>query len=258
MSLSIKAKLEDLGIDLDSFSAETRETFQESVGQVARAAQAEWIRLAQSRLKTSRADYINGLRQAESFSVRVMGATTIFEIALVGRMPNAFEFGMAGFDMKAVRPGWLGGSKAKTARDGHKYITIPFRHSVSSAANLAYTGKAARADLKGELKKVVRKYGMNRMIRAATGQPLEGSVKRLPRSAKTHSYLKGLTRVQQLTSQPNRAQGQLFTWRVMSEKSSPGSWRHPGLNAANLLNEVETWVDRELDGVIDLILRSGV
>lgn len=257
MSLSIRAKLDDLGIDLDSFSNATQETFKESVGQVAKAAQAEWVRLAQSRLKSSRADYINGLRQAESFSVRVMGASTIFEIALVGRMPNAFEFGMAGFDMKAVRPGWLGGAKAKTAKDGHKYITIPFRHSMSSAANLAYTGKAARADLKGELRKVVRKYGMDRMVRAATGQALEGPVKRIPPNAPTHSYLQGLTRVQQRTSQPNRAQGQLFTWRVMSERSDPGSWRHPGLKAANLLGEVESWVDRELDGVIDLILRSG-
>lgn len=252
--ISVNAKLESLGIDLEDFERATVETFQRSVAAVARGAHAEWIRLAQARLKTSRADYINGLRQAESFTTRVLGPTTVFEIALVGRMPNNFEFGMASFDMKAVRPGWLGGSKAKTSKSGHKYITIPFRHSISSAANLAYTGKAARADLKTELKKVVKTYGLNRMIKAATGQVIEGPVKRLPPKAPVHPYLRGLTRVQSKTSQPGRGQGQLFTWRVMSEKSRPESWIHPGVAPANLMREVESWIDNELDRMIGLIL----
>lgn len=255
--ISVKAKIEGAGVNLDSFSTGVIEAFQKEVGHVARAAHGEWIRLAQERLTTSRGDYINGLQQAGSFGVRIVGPKTVFEIQLIGRMPNNFEFGMEGFDMKAVRPGWLGGGKSKVSKDGHRYITIPFRHSLTSAARLAYSGKAKRDNLKAELTRVVKLYGLDKMVKSATGVPLVGSVARVPHGTPTHPtpvhpYLKGLTRVQG-PARGGKVQGQLFTWRVMSEKSSPTSWVHPGIKAANLMGEVENFIDHELDTLIDRI-----
>jgi len=90
----LSAKLEDIGISIDELDLAIRETMRTAVAQVATAAQAEWIRLAQMRLKTSRADYINGLRQAESFKSVIVDGEPVYTITLVGKMPNNYEFGM--------------------------------------------------------------------------------------------------------------------------------------------------------------------
>ncbi len=263
--ISIRAKLEERDIDVSAIEAGAVEVFIKSVGSIAHSAQSEWQRIAQERLKTSRETYVNGLNQSKSFTTKIIGNVTVFEIMLVGDMPNNFEFGMNAFDMKTVRPGWLGGGKAKTAKDGSKYITIPFRHSLTSAATMAYTGIAKKHDLKNELVRVVKQYGLDKMVRTAAGQVVSGPVTRAPRKLSphpyipsVHRYLRGLTRVQQPTrgKTPKGLQtgsSQLMTWRTMSEKSPAGSWIHPGVKAANILPEVERWLHVELEKTIDMM-----
>lgn len=258
MEFSLRAKLISTGTDVDAFDDGMVEAFQRQIFGLAKGAQNEWIRIAQSRLKTSSEIYVNGLRQAESFKM-LESRNATYEITLVGNMPNNFEFGMSSFDMKGVRPGWLGGGKAKTAKDGHKYVVIPFRHSTTSQ-RFAYTGKAAaEPDLKRQLRQAVKNYGLDRMTRAATGQVVSGVTARIPNKAPVHSYLKGMVRTQKPISGTTpkglgRGSSTLTTFRVMSEKSKPESWIHPGLNAANLLPEVENWVDSQLGRIIETIL----
>lgn len=256
-NFNITARIaDDYGLELDSLSVAMVQSISTAVAGLARAAQDHWISLAQTRLKSSRADYINGLRQAESYKQTMGASTQSFEITLVGRMPNNFEFGMPSFDMKSVRPGWLGGAKARRAKDGSFYTIIPIRHSTSSETNMAYTGKAGAisspATLKSQLRSAVREYGLDRMIKTATGQVVKGSVSRIPKAAPVHPYLQGLTRIQ--TPRRGGGSSQLMTFRVMSTNSDPSSWIHPGIRAANLLPEVETWVDNQLDRILETIL----
>lgn len=257
--ISVSAKVDAAGINLDAIDVGLHEAFIKAIGNVAHGAQNEWIRLAQNRLVSARVDYINGLRQAESFTTKVVGNLTTFELKLVGRMPNNFEFGMPSFDMKSVRPGWLGGKRSKEGKDGSRYVIIPFRHSLTSAAAIQYTGKAKRADLRTHLKATVREFGLDKMVRAATGQVVPGPVKRVPNKPDVHPYLRGLTRYQTPTagrtpSGLQKGSSQMFTFRVMSENSDPASWIHPGIRAANLMKEVEVWIDSELDNIIDTML----
>ena len=251
---NITTKLEqDYGVELDSLEAGMIESFGMAIRGLAIAAQDQWISLAQSRLKSSRSDYINGLRQAESFKQKLGATSQTFEITLVGKMPNNYEFGMPSFDMKSVRPGWLGGAKARRAKDGSSYVVIPIRHSTSSETNMAYTGKAAAVgDLKQQLRKAVKDYGLDRMVKTATGQVATGSVARIPKRAPVHPYLQGLTRIQ--TKKKGGGSSQLIRFAVMSENSDPSSWIHPGLKPANLLPEVETWVDNKLNDIMEMIL----
>jgi len=120
MIFSISAKLEEGGINIDILEEGFVRSFHTAVAGLAVNAHDHWITLAQNRLKTSRDDYIGGLQQADSMTSTKVGDTEIHEIQLVGKMANDFEFGLPSFDMKAVRPGWLGGSKAKTGKDGKK------------------------------------------------------------------------------------------------------------------------------------------
>jgi hypothetical protein len=257
-TFNITARIEDdYGLELDSLSVAMIQSISTAVGGLARAAQDHWISLAQTKLKSSRADYINGLRQAESYRQRVTASTQSFEITLVGRMPNNFEFGMPSFDMKSVRPGWLGGAKARRAKDGSFYTVIPFRHSTSSETNLDYTGKAraisSPSSLKSQLRSAVKEYGLDRMVKTATGQVVKGAVSKIPNKAPVHPYLQGVTRIQN-TKRGGGGQSQLMSFRVMSENSDPSSWIHPGIRPANLLPEVEKWVDNQLDRILETIL----
>jgi hypothetical protein len=258
--ISIAQKAQDLGFNVDLLEESVKESFRHALAGVAQAAHAEWIALAQSRLKTSRDDYVMGLQKANSFEVgRDPDGEKNYTITLRGQLANNVETGMPPFDMKNVRPGWLGGTKAKTSKDGSKYVTIPFRHSTSNSPRAAYSGKAAVDNLKKELKKTVRDYGLDRMVRTATGAIKQGSVKRVPRDEGVHRYLHGLTRIQSrargLTPRGlQRGQSQLMTWRIMSEKSAPDSWLHPGITAKNLLRDVESWTDRQMTNIVKTVL----
>jgi hypothetical protein len=265
MNFSIRATLDDLGYNIDALEAGLMESLNLQVGQLAMAARSEWIRLAQDRLETSREVYVNGLRQSESFTMlrgSGRGRPSSYEITLVGNMPNNFEYGMGPFDMKGVRPGWLGGKSSKIGKDGKKYVVIPFRHSTSGSPRFNYTGKAKSVsdpDLKTQLRKTVKTYGLDRMVRTATGQVVTGIANRLPKSAPVHPYLQGMVRTQQAISGTtstglSRGQGSLMTFRVMSENSKPDSWIHPGLRPVNLLAEVEQFVDNEMRKIATTIL----
>lgn len=260
MKLSVSAKLAEMGLSIDGLSAEIQGKFHHAVAAIARGAQSYWIELAKERLKSSRADYIGGLSKRESFTAYSRGGANVYEIQLVGRMANNFEFGMEGFDMKSVRPGWLGGGKAKTSKDGTKYISIPFRHSTTM--DTLYTGKARLTrthDIRAHVSWAARRYGLNRMIRS--GGMVSTNPVRIPKTATVHPYLKGLTKYQTPTEGRTKAGAQkgsstLMTFRTMSEKSDPSAWIHPGITGANLLPAVYRWVDNELKEVVKHITES--
>ena len=261
--LALSKKITDLGYNIDSLTTATVAAFQQAVGGVAVQAQGEWIRIAQSRLHSSRAMYVDGLRSAESMKSEVVDGQPAFTIQLVGKMPNDIEFGMPSFDMKEVTPGWLGGGKAKVSKDGHRYVVVPFRHSTSSNTNIAYTGQAKAQNMQAELRKTVRNYGLDRMVRAASGSVVTGTVSRVPNNAPdVHRFLRGLARIQEAFNTSTsaglqRGASTLMTFRIMSDKSAPDAWIHPGLPGVNLLNEVSNWTDQQLNGLIERIMGAA-
>jgi hypothetical protein len=259
MIFSIQAKIDEKGLNIEVMDDAFVESFKKAVGGLAKSAQESWIAMAQQKLKSSRADYVKGLRQAESFKHLKIGGNEVFEIQLVGKMANNFEFGMSSYDMKAIKPGWLGGGKAKVGKDGKRYVVIPFGHSTSDSPSQAYTGKAAKANLKKELKKTVKQYGLDKLVRTASGKVVEGTVGRVKKDPSVHPFLQGLVKIQKGTSGATssglqRGSSKLMTFRVMSENSPADSWEHPGIKGANLLPDVERYVDNELDKIIDMIL----
>lgn len=256
--VSIKAKLQSMGHELDDLSDGCVAELQVAVGSIARGAIGEWARIARTRLHSTREDYVNGLRQSESFVLRAETDMVSIDIQLVGAFPNNIEFGMAPFDMKTTRPGWLGGGKAKVGKDGKRYVIIPFRHSTGQnqgGAQLSMTESNASV-----IKKVAKDYGLDKMTRMATGQVVDGPTARVPKNASgVHPYLQGMVRIQKgqegmTKTGKQRGSGQLMTFRVISENSPPSAWMHPGLKAANILPEVEQWVDTQLTAAIGDIL----
>lgn len=256
-NFSIAAKLTSKGHQLDDLAEGTIEQINAGVGAIARAAVGEWARIARTRLNSTREDYINGLHQAESFEAKPASDGIMFEISLVGAMPNNIEFGMAPFDMKSVRPGWLGGGKAKIGKGGKRYVVIPFRHK--TAPNQGGAQLSMDEDVGTVVKRVAKEYGLDKMKRNAMGGVVEGPVARVPNKAPVHPYFQGMVRIQKGESGRTKTglqkgSSSLMTFRIMSENSPASSWRHPGLRAANLMPEVEAWVDVQLGRLIEEIM----
>jgi hypothetical protein len=258
--ISVRLKLEELGVNTSLFGEGAIDSMRASVRELAHAAHSEWIRLAQERLHTSRVLYVNALQQRGSFDTHKVDGETVYTLSLLGEMANNVEFGMAPFDMKAVRPGWLGGGKAKVSKTGKKYVTIPFRHPSAASVSRGnprdfYSGKALKSSVHRDLVKTVKSYGLDRMLRTGN-RVIEGPVRRAPNRPEIHPYMRGLTRVQKAKDSftptgKQRGSSQLLTWRIMSETSPPDSWLHPGLEAANIRKEVERYVDDEVTKLVE-------
>jgi hypothetical protein len=94
---------------------------------VADMARAEWIRLAQSDLTSTQQDYIAGIGPPQQRG-------GFIEITLGGKLPNMIEGGFAGGDMRKTH---LSGPSVKTSKEGHKYMSVPFRHATSGTRGFA-------------------------------------------------------------------------------------------------------------------------
>jgi hypothetical protein len=171
--------------------------------------------------------------------------------------------------------------KAKTAKDGHKYISVPFRHGPKGPTQMTPAQKNLLDTIKGELKS--RKIPYGKLEQDATGKPKLGllhsfDINNAP--TKTHNgpgqgkgpigkvvqgptgipLLQGI-RIYQREVQ-NKDGGKsvrkdIMTFRVASSKQQgQGKWDHPGVQGVKLMDEAYEWAKKtwERDIVPQMIL----
>jgi len=227
---------EYVSADLESLGAAELIIFDAAIESLAKATHVEWQNLAQTRLKSSRSEYIRGINTTQR-------GEREWEISLNGWLPNAVEGGLNPFDMK---PGLLGGKKAKIAKDGSKYTTIPFRHfrNSKSAERISKV-----PNYKTDLAKVLRATGLGKKTMVGTGKVgvaknTASLVAKLKPHHKTNIF-EGLTKYQKMYGK--KVGNQYMTFRRVSDKSDPVAWLHPGIRAANLLADVEMFARSEAE-----------
>lgn len=184
--------------------------------------------------------------------------------------------------------------KAKTAKDGSKYLVVPFKHN--KGPTMQTTGqKEMVGALRQELKQQKIDYG--KIERNPDGSPKVGLLHKIDLNKPTqnraahgsegpagrpfaaHSpgsqegptgrpYLWGIRIYQQLKKSPDgkvmhdshgnqQATREIFTFRVASSKQQGSNkWFHPGLPPAHLLDEAYEWAKDQWDNHIapELIL----
>lgn len=210
------------------------------------AARAEWVRLAQTELKTSARDYIAGIQEIEEDS-----AAHRVSIALVGSMPNMIETGWEGGDLRRTLLG-PGARNAKTAKDGSRYNTIAFRHAApgSSGRN---TGKPMPRAVHNVAKALAPTLsrpggGVSYGERLHPGMPMSGAAKKIinrkERPHHTASIYAGMIR--SLKTYKNAAHSKYTTFRRISSKVKNGDqhWMHPGITARQLAKKVDSFIAR--------------
>lgn len=192
--------------------------------------------------------YADSITAAKNLDVPEIGR---FERVIVAtdKIGEDTERGMDPWDMK---PMLLGGPKARFSKSGHKYNIIPFRHGVPSGnANSHFkqmpkdiyeaakqlkptVSKRVNLDLFGnEHYQKVIKYGEKLRGTELAYPPIkkrfpivQNGVVRFATTQHKNGLYEGMIRVQ--AEYGKAKQNQYLTFRVVSEKSDPFSWWHPG------------------------------
>lgn len=170
-------------------------------------------------------------------------------------LPNALEIGFPAFDMKI---GMLNSRKAKTGKDGKRYLIIPFRFGAptSLAENEVFSGK-----LPSSIHEVAK----------STGKPVKmndiPSEYHIPQSAELRNAIKSLdtesakkaVEGQAMTSIYEGVQkrgGVYMNFRVVSDNSPSERFMHPGFEARELSDkalrklDIPMSVDQSIDNFL--------
>lgn len=204
---------------------------QAQVMELAKRVRAEWIEQANKRVLFGKSTYIRAIGEIEQTET---GARIVLGIGDTGESAVRMERGWhypGGIDLRKTL---LASPNAKTAKDGHKYMVIPFRHigpdgegaGVEKARPLAYAPSLAdrvwtRAS--AYLDAVNHDAPGRGSVPATLGGPI------LREHHKT-----GL-----LTRAIRNEGGGMTTFRTISETVGVGvSWMHPGIKPVSLVPEV--------------------
>lgn len=245
---------------------------------VAKAARAEWIRLAgDSTLTTTRRDYIYGIQPVHK------EGKGRYRISLVGVLPNLLEKGMAQKDLRetllgpnvpVVGPGQKGGKKERAEGKGY-YRSVPFQHagpSASGAGGLVPMGRPySKVDMAASARSLGRDiFAQAKALSAYTDPSASASEKRLenpymlvkgkggmkqaidaPKLKPHHqtSIYTGMIRNEQPTKRG--MQSTYTTFRTISTEKTKGSdgttdsWIRPATAGLNLAVKVSEFVARQ-------------
>lgn len=232
-----------------------------------KAARAEWVRLAQTTLRSTMQTYINGIQQPEVEPGRA-------SVALVGVLPNALEHGQKSYDMHATllgpgvpvvpRGSGLPGKYARKNGKGY-YRFIPFRHGgptsvgqAGAAMGAAYGGHAAVADamaLGRAIQKEAKRLKPSVMDPLRPGKTMwggslpAGMAPKLREHHATDIYA-GMVKVQK--TYKKAAQNQYMTFRTISTGSK--GWVRKATVGLNLNAKVRTFVEGILPSIIGAIM----
>ena len=221
---------------------------QRIVADIATAARAKWISLAGQNLHTSRRDYVSGIQEVKT---RKRSAS----VSLTGRFPNMIEEGLDPFDMHDTHLSLFSPGVHMT-EDGARYRAIPFRHQTPGTlgvgggvpmdhpykghplvTNAAELGKEVYG-LAQKLEKTQRKRGGG----TRWGGRLPGGLAPKLRPHHTTDIFAGMVR-QEKRAKGGSRQSTYTTFRTISD-NAPEKWLHPGIQPANLADQVSQYVDK--------------
>jgi hypothetical protein len=210
---------------------------------------------AQEKLHSSREKFQNALSfeqvDANTFILSLDASALFIEEGLP-----------AGFDML---PGLLGSKKAKFAKDGSRFIIVPFAHQKGPTQQTP-AQKSLTDTIKSEMKKLKIPY--KKVETDSQGRPKIGKLHSFDINApmKTHEGVgqghgpvgapkQGPTgipflhrvsvyqrQVQDKMTKKMTTQRGIFTFRIASSKHvGQNRWKHPGIEGKHFFEECETW-----------------
>lgn len=232
-------------------------TVKEITAQFAR----EWEQTALRELGSTKNRYVQNLSVIDEG--RMMGAVVLDYTK--DPLIQMLEEGASGFDMKE---GFLNSPKAKTGKNGNKYLTIPFSWGGSDSieSNSTFSNKMPK-----EIEKIVKSKDIGKAVNKSDLNKLGGSFAipktrdkvEIPKSKTFESYTHKSSIYEGITKTKDSVTGQTSTnsFRRVSLNSSPNSWIHPGIEAKNIAelsldnfeNKIEPIMTRAIDNALSAL-----
>lgn len=232
IEIDIKVIARELGKDLETLGEKTVQNLKTAVKQLSLNVHAEADRLASLKLRSSRDTYRNALKYEEL-------SNDIYVVYLDPASPaKYFEEGWSGFDMK---PGLLNGPKARTTKKGIKFNIIPLQQRPFSKDA---PKPSTLVDTRNAIKQILKDKNIEKTVKEIEGGATVTTFKGIE-----NPMLKGLTQVSK--QYQNRRQSQYFIFRMVTSKSDPSSWQHPGYQpGAQIFKELEFYVRDNIDRIV--------
>lgn len=235
---------------------------QQALDDVTNEVYEAWRSQAQTHLKSTRNNYINGLQIYQEGPLKNV-------IVLTGDFNNSIESGMTAFDMKEH---FRKSGKVRYSKDGSWYLIIPFRFATPGALgeNEAFSSVMPKQiyDLAKKLNPVKSdSSGMDKQgdtlidipsslneqkIRASFTDMM--TKKTYPQYQHKSSIYKGIQKQQKTYEKGSSSQYNSF--RTASAKSDPNSWIHRGIAAYNLADKAVESVD--VGAIVDFSIQRGL
>lgn len=255
---------------LGQLADRTRAALRDAARDLTSMARAKAIELAAQRLHSRRRMFVDAL------SVSQVSDSTWY-LQLEGK----FRFVDDGLHPHDQLKELLRSAKAKTARDGSRYLVIPFKHGASEAVGEAHVQslEAVRAELKR------RKIAWTKVERGPDGQPKLGRLHAFnvagpplkdrqgpgqghgpvgdvrqglsnrnaavnqgfgfeasKRRGGATGHLEGVS-VYQRKGAGGKVERSVVSFRVASSKQAgSGRWQHPGIKGVQIFETVERWI----------------
>lgn len=254
--IDIQLRAKDLGLELDNLAEGIEQQFYQAIEDTANAAYASIIADAQSKLGSTRQDYLKALNFDK------IGENS-YVISLDGEWANKLESGYAGYDMKEkmlnstkkVQVGSRSGEPwVRKSKKGKKYAAVPFEHQPFSKAPSKASDLASAIQKLEAYNRGGRKQKLTKIFSDASGNPLEGKVATVRNTGVPN--LDGITKFQKnytnADTGKSTTQSIYMTWRMVSEDSD--GWQHPGFSGIKAFDDAELWVAKEIDNILKSFL----
>ena len=255
------------------FDKSVHKAMQDAARDLTTQTHAHILEEVQAKLHSTRQKYVDAL----SFK-QVDSDTWVIEL---GKDAMFIEEGIKpNMDML---DGLLKSPKAKIAKDGSRYIVVPFEHKKGATSQTPAQSTLTNT-IKSEMKK--RKIPYGKLENGADGKPKTGllhsfdimkqPVKTAPGAGSGHGPIgsvkqgpTGIPHLQGVRVYQTKVKGangkesvkkSIMTFRIASSKmKGQGRWVHPGLEAKKFLDEAADWALKEFETRIkDQILISVI
>lgn len=189
-------------------------------------------------------------KTASTYKQLLSGAITASSDNLVISMDGVLKGLEQGYSARDMKPELLASANAKTAKDGSRYVDVPFRHAMTE--NSRYQGMPA--EIKARVQSAVR---AERATASSEGRDVRNPLRvtgSLPATNAKHatSIHSDMIRTSYSVGKQDRASYE--TVRRVSSKSDPSAWRHPGFRGVHAIRDaknqilklVKEFFDREM------------
>jgi len=195
-----------------------------------------------------------GLRRIYSDSIvtrdqLAQGDSINQQVVATSKVAEQLENGCAPFDMK---PALLNGPKARIGKNG-RYNIIPFRQGTGNGSSPNSNFPAMPKDVYKQaraLKASVKQGNAIKWGGKLTGTETQHAPGKNPTSGYQHKNgrFEGMVRIEKTYAKAT--QNKYMTFRIVSDKSAPGSWIHPGYKPHNIAGAVSAFCKPAIEAMV--------